>query len=91
MTDEMFTVDMLINKAEEMKKRKFPSGFDKMTPTDAVFWFNVNGKSLIENIQDGKYHPMPEKGFYTAKQNGGYRQQICEQIGERLSNSAVFI
>lgn len=74
MIKDIFQKEKLLYYAQELKKKKFKPGFDGMSAQSALLWLEINGETLIRRLLRGSYDPMPAVGFYTAKQNGGYRQ-----------------
>ena len=73
MVEEIFSKDMLLEKAAELRKRNFRPGFDNMDAEGARIWLELNYPRFLAELRGGRYTPMPALGFRTAKTSGGYR------------------
>ncbi len=71
--EEIFSKDLLLEKAAELRKRNFHPGFDNMDAEGARIWIELNYPRFLADLRGGRYAPMPALGFRTAKTSGGYR------------------
>jgi len=67
------TKENLLEKAVQLKRKRFRPGFDNMNASSTIMWLTVNGNRLIEELSSGTYVPMPAMGFFVAKKDGHYR------------------
>ena len=70
---EVLTIDRMLEQCDQLKRKNFKPGFDRMTADAAKIWIQVNGNRLLRDLEDGRFSPMPAIGFSVAKVNGGYR------------------
>ena len=73
MIKQIANKEILIDKAEMLKKRDFKPGSDGMTASGAELWIEINGKRLCREIENGSYEPMPAMSFKIAKKSSGFR------------------
>ena len=66
--------DLLIEQANELRKKHFRPGFDHMDARAAAIWLEVNYERFVSDVLEGRYQPMPALGFYATKTSGGYRK-----------------
>lgn len=74
MTKQIANKEILLNKAELLKKRDFKPGSDGMTASGVALWIEINGKRLCRELEKGDYEPMPATAFRIAKKGGSYRR-----------------
>lgn len=74
MIKQIANKEILINKAEYLKKRDFKPGSDGMTASGAALWIEINAKRLCKELENCDYEPMPAVSFSVAKKSGGCRR-----------------
>lgn len=76
MIEKIYDKELLIEQAEELRKRNYRPGFDNMDADGARIWIELNYERLLTDLTSGRYSPMPALGFHMAKSAGGYRK-LC--------------
>ncbi len=74
MINQIANKEILLTKAELLKKKDYKPGSDGMTASGASIWIEINAKRLCRDLKKGNYEPMPATSFRIAKKNGAYRR-----------------
>ena len=72
--DEIFNLDLFLQNAQVLKRKKFKAGVDNMTSDEAYSWLQINGAQLLRRLKRGTYEPAAALTYPIAKQSGGYRR-----------------
>lgn len=72
--DDILHVDLFLRHAQELKRKKFKAGADRMTADDAYSWLQINGEQLVRRLKRGAYEPSAALVRPLAKQGGGCRR-----------------
>jgi RNA-directed DNA polymerase len=79
-----------LNKAyQRVVSNKGAPGIDGMSTQDLKQWFEEHGETLIEALLQGTYEPMPVKGVFIPKPNGGTRKLGIPTVVDRSIQQAI--
>ena len=79
-----------LNKAyKRVKVNKGAPGIDGMTVEDVLPWLQQHRQELLEQIQAGKYKPLPVRRKEIPKPDGGVRQLGIPTVIDRIIQQAI--
>ena len=74
---------------KKVKQNKGAPGVDKMTVYEIESWFNQHKDSLIQEIMNKEYRPLPVKRVYIPKPNGKQRPLGIPTVVDRVIQQAM--
>ena len=87
--EKVLSRDNLKKAWKRVRSNKGAPGIDGLTIDNFIAHFRDHGKSLVDEIRQGRYQPYPVKRVYIEKEDGSFRGLGIPTVFDRMIQQAI--
>ena len=87
--EEILEYSNIMSAVQRVKSNKGASGIDNMSVDEIDSYFKDNYETIVNNIKERKYRPLPVRRVYIPKSNGKLRPLGIPTVIDRVIQQAI--